>query len=1100
MIGLRVRTWSQRLSLGMLATLGVLLGHGGALRAQGPAFGPPTMSPPAAAGQLPPPPRPQQIASPEAVPAGKPTAPNVADVRLDGIPNHRLEKVTKQVAQQVRTRRGRPFVAEQVEEDVRRLIATRRYVDVDTLYQTTPDGQMIVIFRLVERPTMEYVKYVGNKVKSHVLAKKTGLKEGMAKDPYSVDEARRKLEEFYQEKGYSRAQVTVMEGNDPADRGVIFLINEGGKQKVWKTQFEGNTIVSDGRLKTQIQSKPGILWIFKGQVNREEIEEDCKRLEAYYRSLGFFNARISRVLDYDEKQKWLTVTFVIDEGPQYVVRNVSIVGNTKFAAKDLSQDFKLVAGNFFNQGKMNRDVADLQDKYGMHGYVFAAVEATPTFSDEQQGVLDLVYRLDEGEQFRVGRIDPIIKGEHPHTRVKTVINRLSFRPGDIMDLRELRNSERRLKASGLFTVDPSQGEPPKIVFKQPEMDEGMVAEKPANPNNFRGQSPDPERPRGMTMCFSPRVRQAIAPRPATPLLPIQPGALLRHQKSPTTVPVPQPLAPPPPQIRGPEDATPLRIDGARVRGQSPGEHVWGQAQKQPSGQKLVAQRPAVSNAAGGYPATWRAPRKPVYTAQNSPSTAYGGAQYPQSNAAPPAYQGAPSAYPTVPAYGSPPSVAPPATGFGGARPFAPPGPQGYPATSAPSYGLPQGGTPVYGVGGQPANGPALGGQPGPTGTELYPQDGYGFLGTGDPTQAPPIPTTRELPIVPTVEETQTGRLMFGVGVNSNAGIVGNIVIDERNFDIFRIPRSWEEIRNFTAFRGGGQQFRIEAVPGNQLQRYMITFREPYLFDSLVSFGVSGFLFTRQYFGWSEDRVGGRLSFGYQFPYRPDLSTTLAIGGQNVEIHNPRFPSPPQVTDVLGDNALYTAKVSLTHDTRDSAFLATEGHMWEISYEQAFGDFTYPRGSIEARQYFHTMERADGSGRHVLSLSGQVSASGDDTPVFENFYAGGFSTIRGFDFRGASPRMFNVPVGGRFMLLGSVEYMVPITPDDMLRAVVFCDAGTVEEDIDVNGDNFRVAPGIGLRITVPALGPAPIALDLAAPIAHADGDDIQNFSFFVGFSK
>ncbi len=86
------------------------------------------------------------------------------------------------------------------------------------------------------------------------------------------------------------------------------------------------------------------------------------------------------------------------------------------------------------------------------------------------------------------------------------------------------------------------------------------------------------------------------------------------------------------------------------------------------------------------------------------------------------------------------------------------------------------------------------------------------------------------------------------------------------------------------------------------------------------------------------------------------------------------------------------------------------------------------------------------------------------------------------------------------MLGSVEYMFPITADDMLRGVVFCDFGTVEKNIEITGDDFRVAPGAGLRVTVPALGPAPIALDLAFPVAHADGDQIQNFSFFVGYTR
>jgi outer membrane protein insertion porin family len=67
-------------------------------------------------------------------------------------------------------------------------------------------------------------------------------------------------------------------------------------------------------------------------------------------------------------------------------------------------------------------------------------------------------------------------------------------------------------------------------------------------------------------------------------------------------------------------------------------------------------------------------------------------------------------------------------------------------------------------------------------------------------------------------------------------------------------------------------------------------------------------------------------------------------------------------------------------------------------------------------------------------------------------------------------------------------MFPLTADDMIRGVTFC------------SDNFRLAPGIGIRINIPALGPAPLAFDLAVPILHADGDNLQNFSFFFGFGR
>src|SRR5262249_29616786 len=101
-----------------------------------------------------------------------------------------------------------------------------------------------------------------------------------------------------------------------------------------------------------------------------------------------------------------------------------------------------------------------------------------------------------------------------------------------------------------------------------------------------------------------------------------------------------------------------------------------------------------------------------------------------------------------------------------------------------------------------------------------------------------------------VNETTTGRLMIGAGVNSDAGLVGTFVLEEQNFDIFRPslrPIDWV---NGTAFRGGGQKLRIELMPGTQLQRYSLTFQEPYLFDSPIGLGVNAFFFERQYTSWT----------------------------------------------------------------------------------------------------------------------------------------------------------------------------------------------------------------------------------------------------------
>jgi outer membrane protein insertion porin family len=324
------------------------------------------------------------------------------------------------------------------------------------------------------------------------------------------------------------------------------------------------------------------------------------------------------------------------------------------------------------------------------------------------------------------------------------------------------------------------------------------------------------------------------------------------------------------------------------------------------------------------------------------------------------------------------------------------------------------------------------------------------------------------------------------------------VLDEQNFDWKKFPHSVDEIIDGRAFRGKGQRLRLEAMPGNQFQRYLFNFTDPFWRDTPMSLNLSGFLFDRRYFDWDERRIGGRVGLGYRLT--PDISLAVAVRGENVEIHNPRVLGVPELDEVLGQSDLFGGRVTLTHDTRDRPFAATEGHYLELSYEQVFGDFDYPRGTIDYRRYFLLAERPDGSGRHTLGSITQLGVTGSQTPLFENFFAGGYSTLRGFRFRGASPKNGSVTVGGEFSFLGSLEYMFPISADDMFKGVLFTDYGTVEEEVDIDWDDFRVAVGFGLRFTVPAMGPAPIAVDFAVPLAREDSDRIQNFSFFVGVGR
>jgi outer membrane protein insertion porin family len=347
-----------------------------------------------------------------------------------------------------------------------------------------------------------------------------------------------------------------------------------------------------------------------------------------------------------------------------------------------------------------------------------------------------------------------------------------------------------------------------------------------------------------------------------------------------------------------------------------------------------------------------------------------------------------------------------------------------------------------------------------------------------------------------LREGATGSLMFGVGVNSDAGVGGSLVLNERNFDLFRFPTSFADLFSGNAFRGGGQELRIEAVPGDLVNRYSISLLEPYLFGTDVSLQSSGYFYRRLFNNYLEERAGGRFTLGYRF--NRYWGAALGLRTESVDISRPSVPVPADLAAALGTHFLYGPRVSITHDTRDSQMNPTMGHFLETSYEQTFGDYEFGRVNVSARQFFKIYERRDGSGRHVLSVRGEFGLTDADTPIFERFYAGGFQTLRGFQFRGIGPTEFDQKVGGRFLLLSGLEYYFPLTADDNVGAVLFSDMGTVERDFDIT--KYRVTAGFGLRVRVPGMGPVPLAFDFAFPVTKSPFDDEQIFSFSMGIFR
>ena len=348
-----------------------------------------------------------------------------------------------------------------------------------------------------------------------------------------------------------------------------------------------------------------------------------------------------------------------------------------------------------------------------------------------------------------------------------------------------------------------------------------------------------------------------------------------------------------------------------------------------------------------------------------------------------------------------------------------------------------------------------------------------------------------------ITEGQTGMIIFGAGIDSNDGAIGQIIVEQRNFDIGDWPSSMSEFLRGRSFKGAGQQMRLSLEPGTQLSRFSLNFTEPFLNDRPVSMNVSASKYSRGRENYYEDRLRGYVGFERRF-IESKWRAGVAFRGENVDVNDIDDDAPKEVTDVEGATDLYGMKFYVRRENTDNKYIPTTGEDYEVSVEEVMGDFTYTILSGTYRWY-HTLAEDLSERKTVLETKFQASSIvGGDAPLFEKFYGGGNRSIRGFDYRGVSPRGINPitgeeddPVGSDWIVVANTEIVVPMA-SDTFAALFFFDAGMVETG------GIRTAIGTGIQIMLPQwFGPVPMRFELAAPLSKDETDETKAFSFSVG---
>ena len=353
-----------------------------------------------------------------------------------------------------------------------------------------------------------------------------------------------------------------------------------------------------------------------------------------------------------------------------------------------------------------------------------------------------------------------------------------------------------------------------------------------------------------------------------------------------------------------------------------------------------------------------------------------------------------------------------------------------------------------------------------------------------------------------VKEGRTGMLRFGGGYGANIGAFGDISYTDRNFDVFDLPKSWNDFLQGNAFRGAGEILTLRFSPGFYRTEIMLSLTNPSVFDSPYSAGVSLFDYLRWYQEYQQQNIGSRVSIGREI--QRDFFVRLSPEFDVIDIkrQDDEVNTPQDVLDVEGSNLKAGITLSANINRTDNVYAPAKGYEGESSLEFAGLDVDIAKYKFQTTKY-NTLFEIPKWGKHVLAYGGTFGivepTSGSEVPIFERFFAGGYGSLRGFEYRGIAPvdEKTGDQIGGDLLVVMNAEYLVPIYKD-ILRAAVFIDTGKADEKVsDINLDHFRLSTGVGLRVNIPFLGRSTIAIDYGIPVIKEEGDEIQAFSFNFG---
>lgn len=347
---------------------------------------------------------------------------------------------------------GDVFSEKNVAEDIKSIFKMGFFTEIEVMRDNV-NGGLALEYRVVEKPAVAEIVFEGNSdVKTEDLESQISIKPFEILNHTKLKESITKLEKYYEEKGFYLVKIEATTENVVVGESVKlkFNITESDKVKVKKITFIGNNKLKDSYLKPKMMiQEAGFFTALSssGAFKQEAFERDIAALKFLYWNLGYIQVKIDRpLITVTPDKKSIYVTYHISEGEQYSIGDVDFSGDLLFDKSELLQATKIKDNGIFSVEVMQKDIAELQAKYGDLGYAYTNV--IPHYDVvEKDRIVNLRFDFEKGNKVYFGTINVV---NNTKTRDKVVRRELKIREGELYNETRKRKSQENIQRLGFF--------------------------------------------------------------------------------------------------------------------------------------------------------------------------------------------------------------------------------------------------------------------------------------------------------------------------------------------------------------------------------------------------------------------------------------------------------------------------------------------------------------------------------------------------------------------------------------------------------------------------------------------------------------------------